>query len=77
MVIEYKVRPVKRFIVTRFEAGESCCGSVTKGEFDNAYTAHDVAYALCRDEHQRLGFPPGDERIKYPEPVGDDCDASE
>ena len=72
-VIQYKVRPVTRFIVTRFEGfdhpdGRGCAGSDTKGEFDNFDTAYQVGYALCRDEHQRLGWPLDDERIKYPEP---------
>ncbi|WP_139812959.1 hypothetical protein [Ensifer aridi] len=72
MQIEYRVRPVTRFIVTRFESdtgpdGRDSGGCSTKGEFDNFDTAYQVAYALCRDEHQRLGWPVGDERIKYPE----------
>lgn len=66
--IEYQVRPVTRFHVTRFEESASgSSGSVQdKGEYDNADLAHEVAYALCRDEHQRLGLHPGDERIQYP-----------
>ena len=73
--IEYKVRPVTRFIVTRFErvtyedSTVESGGSDTKGEFDNFDTAYQVGYALCRDEHQRLGWATGDERIKYPEPA--------
>ena len=72
--IEYKVRPVTRFIVTRFEAyddpdGGGTAGSDTKGEFDNFDTAYQVGYALCREEHRRLHWPLDDERIKYPEPA--------
>lgn len=68
-LIEYKVRPVTRYVVTRYEATgkASTCGP--HGEFDNAATAHAVAYALCRAEHERLGWSIGDERIQYPQPL--------
>ena len=66
-LIEYKVRPVTRYVVTRFESG---AGSAQQGEFDNADSAHAVAYALCRAEHERLGWPVGDERIQYPQLPG-------
>lgn len=66
--IEYAVRKVERFIITRFE--QTACGrgagSSGKGEYDNADVAYEVAYALCKAEHERLGWPIGDERIRYP-----------
>ena len=78
--IEYRVRPVTRYIVTRYEQqrSENCgglpsektigsVGSVGNGEFDNADTAYAVAYALARADHERLGYSLGDERIRYPE----------
>lgn len=71
--VEYRVRPVTRYIVTRFEAevladGRSgACGSSTKGEFDNWDTAYAVGYALAKQEHDQLGYPICDERIKYPQ----------
>ena len=65
--IEYRVRTVTRYVVTRYESGEYANGVETKGEFDNDEIAHEVARALCKDEHQRLGWPIDDERIKYPE----------
>lgn len=65
-MIEYRVRPVTRYVVTRFEDNETHGGSSQHGEFDNQDVAHEVAYALCRAEHERLGYPPGDERIQYP-----------
>jgi len=68
--IEYRVRPVTRYIVTRFELGSLIGGCSTHGEFDNATVAHEVGYALCKAEHDRLGWPPGDSRIMYPEPIG-------
>lgn len=67
MTIEYRVRPVTRYIVTRFEAGENCGSSSQHGEFDNPEVAYQVGYALCKAEHDRLGYLPGDERIRYPE----------
>lgn len=69
-LIEYKVRPVTRYVVTRFERTGESGSSGQQGEFDNAGTAFAVAYALCRADHERLGWPLGDERIQYPQPVG-------
>ena len=68
-LIEYKVRPVTRYVVTRFERKGSAGGCEQHGEFDNAETAYAVAYALCRAEHERLGWPLEDERIQYPKPM--------
>ena len=68
MKLEYRVRPVTRYVVTRYEE-DACHRSGTSsqcGEYDNADIAHEVAYALCKQEHDRLGYPPGDERIQYP-----------
>ncbi len=68
MKVEYRVRPTTRYTITRFESNdEDRSGAVeTKGQYDNAAVAYEVAYALCRAEHERLGYPPGDERIQYP-----------
>lgn len=73
--VEYRVRPTTRYIITRFERGPTSeggnCwgGSSTRGEYDCANTAFHVATALCKLEHEKLGFPPGDERIQYPREV--------
>lgn len=67
MKVEYKVRPVTRFVVTRWHEAENCGGSQTIGEYASNEAAFHVAYALCKQEHQQLGYPPGDERIQYPE----------
>jgi hypothetical protein len=66
--IEYRVRPVTRYVVTRYELTETSNGGSVqgRGEYENAQTAYEVAYALCRAEHERLGWPFGDERIQYP-----------
>lgn len=65
-LIEYKVRAVTRYVVTRFEQQDRSSGSSGCGEFDNFDTAYAVGYALCKAEHDRLGWPVGDERIRYP-----------
>lgn len=33
-----------------------------------AATAYHVAYALAQNERDRLGLPPGDETVKFPDP---------
>lgn len=67
-MIEYRIRQVSRWVVTRYEETASSPGrSETKGEYDNADVAYDVAYALCKAEHQALGYQIGDDRIRYPE----------
>lgn len=74
-LIEYRVRPVTRYVVTKYEnldtvereGGNRQAGSVgTCGEFDNESTAYNVAYALCKADHLRLGWPMDDPRIQYP-----------
>jgi hypothetical protein len=74
MKIEYRVRPVTRYHVTRFEESDDGrsgpTGSSGKGEYANEQTAYEVAYALARQEHEALGWPVGDERIRYPEAPG-------
>lgn len=69
--IEYRVRPVTRFIVTRYHEetdaeGRGCGGVSTIGEYHNESVAFDVGYACCKAEHDRLGWEPGDMRIIYP-----------
>lgn len=66
MQIEYRVKPVTRYIITRFARDGTGAGVSTMGEYDNGNLAYQVAYALCSDEHKRLGLPVGDERISYP-----------
>lgn len=66
--IEYQVRQSPRYFVHRYHESEDgrMAGCETKGAYDNPEVAHEVAYALCKAEHDRLGFAPGDERIIYP-----------
>ena len=69
--IEYRVRPVTRYVVTRYEdqlpAGTASIR--TLGEYDNQIVAQEVGYALCKAEHERLGWAPGDTRIMYPQMI--------
>lgn len=73
--VQYRVREVKRFIVTRYEhevhesgmeSGSSGSQQLT-GEYPNWDTAYAVGYALCKAEHERLGYPIDDMRIQYPQ----------
>lgn len=65
--IEYRIKPVTRYIVTRHESGDHSIGSEQIGnEYDTADVAYQVGYAVCAMEHQRLGWDIGDERIRYP-----------
>lgn len=72
--VEYRVRPITRYVVTRFEkdvdeTGRSVGGGTGNGagaEYGNYGTAFAVAYALAKAEHERLGYPICDPRIQYP-----------
>ncbi len=74
--IEYRVREVRRFIVTKFEtrvtekdhpAGPmTMSGSTNIGEHASADMAYEIAYALCKADHDTLGWDIADPRIKYP-----------
>lgn len=44
--IEFRVRPVTRYNLTRYESGPDYGGVGTVAEFDNWQNAHDVAKAL-------------------------------
>lgn len=74
MKIEYKVRKVTKFIVTRYEENDSGnVGSSTQhGEFDNEETAYAVGYALAQADQTRLEIPLGDTRIMFPSSPGFD-----
>lgn len=74
--LEYRVKRITRYVITRHEEDLSgrCGSTVEKGTYDNADVAHEVAYALCKQDHERLGYPPGDERIKYPRPISNDTE---
>ena len=71
-LIEYRIKPVTRYSITRYERrvtgdekaqSSSVCG---RGEYDNAETAYEIAYALAKADHEREGWPLDDPRIQYP-----------
>jgi hypothetical protein len=71
MTIEYRVKRVERFIVTRFEGADdgAVAGSSIRqigNEFSNADVAYEVGYALARQEAEQNGYGPGDMRMIYP-----------
>lgn len=75
--VEYRVREIKRYIVTRHEVTVSNgfrtsvgTSNVGSGQFDNYDTAYQVAYAMASFEHGQLGYDLDDERIKYPQRDG-------
>jgi hypothetical protein len=67
MKIEYRVVPVTRFHVTRYHESDNSSGVEGKGEFSNYTNAFDVAYALCKQEHDASGEPVGSLSFIYPE----------
>lgn len=74
--IEYRVKEVTRYVVTRWEAdvqppgcgssGSSAVVAAGGAQYDNWETAYAVAYALCKADHDWLGYPLGDDRVMYP-----------
>lgn len=64
--IEYRVRPVTRFIVTRYYRESGTGSSEQKGVFEDPDVAYDAAYSMCRVEHESHGWALEDERIQYP-----------
>lgn len=72
MKVEYKVRAVTRFILTRYEDSETSAGiSSQRGEYDNAEVAYQVGYAMCRLEHEKSGEELDSMNFIYPSPVGE------
>lgn len=67
--VEYRVRPVTRYIVTRYHEDGRNGGVEQRGEYDNFDVAYEVGYALARAEQDQLGWPPGDERMQYPQRI--------
>lgn len=65
--VQYQVRLSSIYTVTRYSETATAAGSEPKGQFSNPQVAYEVAYALCREEHSRLGWDDMDERITYPQ----------
>lgn len=68
--VEYRVRPITRYIVTRYESTGNEGRSIQRGTFDTEETAYHVAYALCRKEHDDSGEPLDSMAFIYPAPIG-------
>lgn len=59
-----------RYAVTKYEErDDGSAGVQTCGIYDNPSMAYEVGYALCKADHDRLGYPPGDMRVIYPTPL--------
>jgi hypothetical protein len=65
--VEFRVRKVERYIVTRYEHNGRSGGVATIGEYASEDTAMAVGYALCKAEHERSGEPIGSMKFIYPE----------
>lgn len=67
MTIEYRVKSVERFIVTRHEDTGVTGSTQQKGpDYPSHEQAYEVATALARDERERLGLSPGDMGVIFP-----------
>jgi hypothetical protein len=68
MKVEYRIKPVTRYVITKYHEAGNGLGSVsTIGEYNNPDVAYEVGYALCKAEHDQLGYEPGDMRVIYPQ----------
>lgn len=65
--IQYRVRPVTRFIVTRYEKSERGGSCVQKGEFPNLDLATEVAQALAVPEDAECVYTQPKENDHGPE----------
>lgn len=70
--VEYRVRPITRYVVTRFEEsepdseGRASASCSQKGIYENGEVAYQVAYALCKAEHDASGEPAESVNFSYP-----------
>ena len=64
--VEYRVREVTRYVVTRYYESGKIKSSATRGEFENLHTAQQVAFALCRVEDIDSKDDPSRPKFKYP-----------
>lgn len=67
-LIEYRVRPKTRYIITRFERSKDGTekSEPKEGQFKSEEKALATAQALARDERERLGWEIGDPRMVFP-----------
>lgn len=67
--IEYKVRPVMRYVVTRYEAEDRMAASTTCGEFDREDDALRVGFALAKNDLHHFCGSGGEQEaeVKFPD----------
>lgn len=67
MTIEYRIKPVVRYYITRHEQTENAGSTQHIGsEYSSGEVAFEVAYALAHAEAERLGLAPGSMNLIYP-----------
>lgn len=71
-LIEWRVRPVTRYIITRFEQDDQLAGSQSFGTYDDHSTASTVAEALSDKDLADQGWAKNDPRMIRPSPIGED-----
>lgn len=75
--VEYKVRKIERFIVTRYTTDGRIGTSTQHGIFDSEPIALAVGYALCKAEHDISGEPIDSMNFIYPTALDDSVPAIE
>lgn len=72
-LVEYQVRPVERYIITRFETdgpdenGRGRASCEERGEFSSPYIAREVAFSLGRIEQDSSK---AETKVVYPDHPG-------
>jgi hypothetical protein len=66
MAVEFRVKEIKRYIVTRHEDNGTTGGTTQIGEYASGETAYQVGYAMCRHEHNASGEPVESMNFIYP-----------
>lgn len=78
-MIEYRVKRVERFIVTRYEEDDNgTTGSCRQigAEYSSFETAYEVGSALARADQERLALSPGDPDVIFPSASLEDARAA-
>lgn len=68
--VEFRVRPVTRFVITRYERDGMAAASRMCGEYESEDLAYDIGYALARQTREDMGEPVGSERVIFPQRPG-------
>jgi len=65
--IEYRVRPVTRYIVTRFESEDRMGASSSCGEFDREDEALRVGFAAAKMDQEHYRFDHNQAEVIFPD----------